>query len=86
MLSGKHALATMTKYRFRPVVVDHRKSAVAHYGPITNLDAQDVQAARAEVDHLPLDSAHNCLQILDREGNVVSHRMLNPENGDDDWK
>jgi hypothetical protein len=33
-----------------------------------------------------MGSGPNCLQILDTHGNVVSHRMLNPENGDDDWK
>jgi hypothetical protein len=76
----------MAKYRFRPVVLDHRAGVIAHYGPTTDLEAQDVQAARGEVDRLPLGHGHNCLQILDTHGNVVTHRMMNAENGDDDWK
>jgi hypothetical protein len=76
----------MAKYHLRPVVVDHRKGIIVHYGPITHLEATDARSARLEVDRLPMGSGPNCLQILDTHGNVVSHRMLNPENGDDDWK
>jgi hypothetical protein len=76
----------MSKYRLRPVVLDHRKGMIVHYGPITDLDAQDVPAARIEVDRLPLGDGTNCLQILDAHDVVVTHRMLNPEHGDDEWK
>jgi hypothetical protein len=86
MLGAKHASETMSKYRLRPVVLDHRKGIVVHYGSITDLDAQDVRAARIEVDRLPLGNGANCLQILDTQDAVVTHRMLNPENGDDEWK
>ena len=77
---------TMSQYRLRPVVLDHRKGLIVHYGPFTELEAHDVRAAQIEVDRLPLGSGINCLQILDAHGSVVTHRMLNPENGNDEWK
>ena len=75
----------MSQYRLRPVVLDHRKGLIVHYGPFTELEAHDVPAAQIEVDRLPLGSGINCLQILDAHGSVVTHRMLNPENGNDEW-
>jgi hypothetical protein len=70
----------MPNYRFRPVVVDHRKGVIAHYGETIDLRATDLHQARAEVDRLPIALGPNCLQILNEDGSVASHRMLNPEH------
>jgi hypothetical protein len=76
-------LATLSEHG---VGQDPGPLVIVHYGPITHLEAVDVESARAEVDRLPKAPGANCLQILDAHGNVVSHRMLNPESGEDAWK
>jgi hypothetical protein len=70
----------MPKYRLRPVVVDHRMGVIAHYGATIDLRASDLHQARAEVDRLPIAPGPNCLQILNEDGLVASHRMLNSEH------
>jgi hypothetical protein len=70
----------MPKYRLRPVVVDHRMGVIAHYGATIDLRASDLHQARAEVDRLPIAPGPNCLQILNEDGSVASHRMLNSEH------
>ena len=71
----------MAKYRYRPVVMDHRKNTVAHYGATIELKATDIVSARTEVDGMPPAPGVNCRQILDESGSVASHRML----GDNAW-
>jgi hypothetical protein len=67
----------MANYRYRPVVIDHRRNTVAHYGSTIALEAKDLVEARAEVDKMPPEEGVNCGQILDESGSVASHRLVN---------
>jgi len=69
----------MAKYRFRPVVVDHRQGTIVPYGQVSNLSATELSAAKAELDRMQVRSGVNCLQTLDEDGAVVTHKMLPPE-------
>jgi hypothetical protein len=76
------------KYVWRGVVLEKGNSIVTHFGRSGQLEAGTIAGARDEVDTLkpvtPQD-AINCYQILDAEGQVVSYRVVNPENGRARW-
>jgi hypothetical protein len=75
----------MAKYQLRPVVVDHRRGMIVHYGHTVDLNAADLHEAMAEVDRMAVPTGVNCLQILKEDGSVAAHKMTNPETGSAKW-
>jgi hypothetical protein len=75
----------MPKYRLRPVVLDHREGIIVHYGNTRELSATEIHAARAEVDRMPVRFSANCLQILDENDRVVTHRSVNSATDNPHW-
>ena len=75
----------MTKYRLQPIVIDHPKGAIVHYGRIGKLSSERVQEARAEADGGRLLHGINCLQILGEDDTVVAFKMTNPDTGQARW-
>jgi hypothetical protein len=83
--SGKQAQAHMAKLRLQPVVLDHRKGEIVHYGRIRELTSEQVHEAKAEADAIRLLHGINCLQILNEDEAVVAFKMTNPETGLARW-
>jgi hypothetical protein len=75
----------MAKFRLQPVVFDHRKGAIVHYGRIRELSSEQVHEAKAEADQVALLQGVNCLQILREDDTVVAFRMTDPETGHAHW-
>jgi len=75
----------MAKYRLQPVILDHRKGMIVHYGRIRELSAEELHQAKAEADGLQLLHGINCVQIIAEDGTVLAHKMLNPETGRARW-
>jgi hypothetical protein len=66
----------LAKYRLRPVVLDAKVTEIRHFGPATLLEANSIEAARAEVDRMAPPHGGNCLQILNEDDSVATHRMV----------
>jgi hypothetical protein len=83
--SDRHAQVDMAKFRLQPVVLDHRKGEIVHYGRIRELSSEHVHDVKAEADLMRLLHGINCLQILGEDDTVVAFKMTNPDTGQARW-